>query len=133
MVKSSSPNLPNTWLIFLCPCTQLPRRTCPHSTSSIFAVHISCSNFTVLLFRKPEFINKTLLHLCLLQGYYVIHVYSFRYYPWFHVTAIGLGTYYPWIRWHTCILWAKKGSSSCVEYVCSIIYVAIRTICGSLR
>jgi hypothetical protein len=23
--------------------------------------------------------------------------YSIRYYPWFYVTAVGLGTYYPWI------------------------------------
>jgi hypothetical protein len=35
-----------------------------------------------------------------------IHVtYSVRYYPWFHVTAVGLGTYYPWIRGHTCTVW----------------------------
>ena len=25
-------------------------------------------------------------------------VYSLRYYPRFHVTTVGLGTYYPWIR-----------------------------------
>ena len=24
-------------------------------------------------------------------------IYSFRYYPRFHVTAVGLGTYYPWV------------------------------------
>jgi hypothetical protein len=32
----------------------------------------------------------------MLHEYYVIH--SVRYYPWFQVTAVGLGTYYPWIR-----------------------------------
>jgi hypothetical protein len=31
-------------------------------------------------------------------------VYSVRYYPRFHITAVGLGTYYPWIRGHYCIL-----------------------------
>jgi hypothetical protein len=29
-------------------------------------------------------------------------MYSVRYYPRFHVTAVGLGTYYPWIRGSTC-------------------------------
>jgi hypothetical protein len=32
-----------------------------------------------------------------------IYTYSVRYYPQFHVTAVGLGTYYLCIRWHTCI------------------------------
>jgi hypothetical protein len=27
-------------------------------------------------------------------------MYSVQYYPWFHVTAVGLGTYYPWIWGH---------------------------------
>jgi hypothetical protein len=30
-------------------------------------------------------------------------VYSFRYYPRFHVTAVGLGTCYSWIRGSACI------------------------------
>jgi len=30
-------------------------------------------------------------------------IYSVRYYPWFHVTTVGLGTYYPQIRWSSCI------------------------------
>ena len=30
-------------------------------------------------------------------------IYSVRYYPRFSVTAVGLGTYYPWIRRSTCI------------------------------
>jgi hypothetical protein len=30
-------------------------------------------------------------------------MYSVRYYPRFHVTAVGLGMYCPWIRGHTCI------------------------------
>jgi hypothetical protein len=41
-------------------------------------------------------------------------MYSVRYYPWFHITTVGLGTYYPWMRGHTCIgnyhlsvLWLK--------------------------
>jgi hypothetical protein len=31
-------------------------------------------------------------------------IYSVRCYPQFHVTALGLGTHYPWIRGHTFIL-----------------------------
>jgi len=30
-------------------------------------------------------------------------IYSVRYYPRFHVTAVGLGTYYPRIRGSACI------------------------------
>jgi hypothetical protein len=37
----------------------------------------------------------------MLHDYHVI--YNVRYYPRLHVTALGLGTYYPWIRGHTCI------------------------------
>jgi hypothetical protein len=40
----------------------------------------------------------------MLHEYHVI--YSFHYYPWFHATAVGLETYYPWIRGHRCtVLW----------------------------
>jgi len=31
-------------------------------------------------------------------------IYSVRCYRRFHVTAVGLGTYYPWIRGSACIL-----------------------------
>jgi hypothetical protein len=37
----------------------------------------------------------------MLHGYHVI--YGVRYYPRFHVTAVGLGMYYPWIRGHTYV------------------------------
>jgi hypothetical protein len=36
------------------------------------------------------------------------HVNSIRYYPQFHVTAVGLGTYYPRIRWHYCTLLVRS-------------------------
>jgi len=42
---------------------------------------------------------------CVLHKYHVI--YSIQYYPWFHVTAVGLGTYYPRIRGSACILLIK--------------------------
>jgi hypothetical protein len=38
----------------------------------------------------------------MLHEYHVIC--SVRYYPRFHVTAVGLGTYYPWIRGHYSII-----------------------------
>jgi hypothetical protein len=34
-------------------------------------------------------------------------IYSFRYYTRFSVTAVGLGTYYTWIRRSTCITFYK--------------------------
>jgi hypothetical protein len=36
-------------------------------------------------------------------------LYRVRYYPRFYVTAVGLGTYYPWIRRHYCSrTWASN-------------------------
>jgi len=34
---------------------------------------------------------------------YVTRISRYVYYPRFHVTAVGLGTYYPWIRGSACI------------------------------
>ena len=55
MVKSSSPNAPSTWLIFLCPHIHASPQTCHHSASSILAVLISCHAITVFVFREPLF------------------------------------------------------------------------------
>jgi hypothetical protein len=71
----------------------LPRRTCHHSASSVLAVRISCRVIAVFVLRKSLFINEILLYLGLLHEDHV--VYSVRYYPWFHITAVRLGTYYP--------------------------------------
>jgi hypothetical protein len=47
------------------------------------------------------------LHNVSIKLYRMLHEYhvkySVRYYPRFHITAVGLGTYYPWIRGHYCI------------------------------
>ena len=56
MVKSSSPNTPNTCLISLCPRTHASLQTCHHSASSVLTVRISCCIITVFVFRKPLFI-----------------------------------------------------------------------------
>ena len=52
-------------------------------------------NFTVFMYvtRISRYI--TLCHV----------IFSVRYYPRFHVTAVGLGTYYPWIWGSACILY----------------------------
>jgi len=42
----------------------------------------------------------------MLHEYHVI--YSVRYYPLFHVTAVVLGTYYLRIRWSACTDCAPK-------------------------
>jgi hypothetical protein len=49
-------------------------------------------------------INCTVL--TFLHEYHVI--YSVWYYPRFHVIAVGLGTYYAWIRGHCCTVHAMK-------------------------
>jgi hypothetical protein len=48
----------------------------------------------------------------MLHEYHVI--YSVQYYPRLHIIAVGLGTYYPWIRGH------------CRMYVCIYMYVKIK-------
>jgi len=55
MVKSSSPNAPSTWLIFLCPRTHSSTQTCQHSASSVLAVRISWRVIAMFVFRKPLF------------------------------------------------------------------------------
>jgi len=62
-------------------------------------------NFIITLFNIDNVllcvIYKTLTYLCTLHEYHVI--YSVRYYPRFHVTAVGLGTYYTRIWGNYCI------------------------------
>jgi hypothetical protein len=41
----------------------------------------------------------------MLHEYHVI--YSVRYYPRFHVTAVGLGTYYVWLWGHYCTVFSR--------------------------
>jgi hypothetical protein len=43
------------------------------------------------------------LHFTVLMNVIRISRYSVRCYPWFNVTAVGLGTYYPWIRGPYCV------------------------------
>ena len=54
MVKSSSPNLPSTWLIFLCPHTHASPQTFHHSASSVLPVRISCRVIALFVFRKQQ-------------------------------------------------------------------------------
>ena len=51
MLKSSRPNAPSTWLIFVA----VPMPTCYLSASSVLAVQISCHVTTVFVFIKPIF------------------------------------------------------------------------------
>jgi hypothetical protein len=44
----------------------------------------------------------------MLHEYHVI--YSVRYYLWFHVIAVGVGTYFPWIRRQIFIYVTSTGS-----------------------
>jgi hypothetical protein len=48
----------------------------------------------------------------MLYEYHVLH--SFRYYPRLHVTAVALGTYYPWIRGHACISFTCPSLCFCI-------------------
>jgi hypothetical protein len=44
-------------------------------------------------------------------------IFSFRYYPRFHVTAVGLGTYYPYLRVHTRNLYCN--------FYCNVYYAGL--------
>jgi hypothetical protein len=71
-----------------------------------------CANLSIKLYRiYVRYRNITLYHV----------IYSFRYYPRFSVTAVGLGTYYLWIRWSTCIKYKKlynmKWLYSCIGFL----------------
>ena len=54
MLKSSSQNVPSTWLSFLLPRTHASPQTCHHSASSILAVRISCHVIAMVVFRKQQ-------------------------------------------------------------------------------
>jgi hypothetical protein len=55
----------------------------------------------------------------MLHEYHVI--YSVQYYPQFHVTVVGLGTYYPWLRGHYCRRYSRLYSS--YNYLVSVLCV----------
>jgi len=54
MVKSSSPNVPSTSVIFLCLRTHTSPQTCHHSASSILTVQISCCIIAMFVCRKQQ-------------------------------------------------------------------------------
>ena len=69
-----------------------------------YTINVQCSvQYTLLL-----------LYLCVLHKYHII--YSIRYYPQFHITAVGLGTYCLQVRGSACTLimllwwWLQKQS-----------------------
>jgi hypothetical protein len=68
------------------PILMLPRRTWPYSASSVIAIHFSCHVISVFLF----------------VTWMSHYMYRIWYYPQFHVTTVGLGTYYLWVQGHTC-------------------------------
>jgi hypothetical protein len=77
------------------PVLTLPRRTCHHSASafSLFTLVVAIRSVCV---QKALIYQLTLLYWCMVHEYHVI--YSVRYYPRLHLTAVDLGTYYPRTR-----------------------------------
>jgi len=83
-----------------------------------------------------------LCRICMLHEYYV--TYSIRYYPRFHVTTVGLGTYYPRIRGSTCnnnqfnctvhsknIMLLTPWSRVVLEKLCGFQLVRFPAFCGT--
>ena len=87
-------------------------------------------NISIKLYRIYVFYTNNAL-------YHVI--YSVRYYPRFRVTAVGLGTYYPWIRGPPVIssLWIGlpvlsrcriNWSTACVKYYVGFLGLEIHAL-----
>jgi hypothetical protein len=91
MVKSSNPNSPITWLIFLCPKYSHFLAELASILLLAFSLFALVAAISVFIFGKPLFIDHTLPYFCMLDEYRV------QYYPQFHVTMVVLGMYYPQI------------------------------------
>jgi hypothetical protein len=96
MAKYCRPNASSTWLIFVCP----PYSRFPAELAAIlplpFSLFALVAALSHCLCSESPYLSIKLYCICLLHKYHV--KYSVQYYPRFHVTAVGLGTYYPWIR-----------------------------------
>ena len=55
-------------------------------------------------------------------------IWSVRYYPWFSVIAVGLGTYYPRIRQSTCTCFFTVSIRHCVLH--AGIYTSVLFFCA---
>jgi hypothetical protein len=53
----------------------------------------------------------------MLHEYHVIRVHGVWYYLRFHTTAVGLVTYYPWVRVHYCVM------SLCIRYLQMLVFL----------
>ena len=73
-------------------------------------------------------INLYRIHVCYMNTVMYVHVcymntilhhliYSVQYYPLFHVTAVGLGMYYPWIWGSACICYTLVQPSGAERHV----------------
>jgi hypothetical protein len=108
MVKSSSPNVPSTWLIFLCPCSHATLQNLPPFCFS----HSRCSH--QLPHYRNVCIQKAYIYINKIYHIYVCYtentLHSVWYYPWFYITKVGLWTYYLWIQGHWITLTATTKS-----------------------
>jgi hypothetical protein len=99
MVKSSIPNAPSTWFIFLCPRTHAASIPCVHTCK---IVHCKCTTYCTLhyiitLFNVGNVLLCIIYQLNCTVSMYVTQyhiMYSIRCYPWLCETTVGLGTYY---------------------------------------
>jgi len=68
----------------------------------------------------------------MLYEYHVI--YSVRYYPRFHVTSLGLGTYCPWIRRSACTRYSPylDEVTQCILDTARVIKTSRMLISGEL-
>jgi hypothetical protein len=98
MDKSSSPNVPSIGLIFLrrCSCFRIELASILLLAFSLFKLvatlsYCLCSESPYLSIKFYS------IYVCSMN----ITLYSVWYYPWFHVTTVVLGMYYPWIWGHS--------------------------------
>jgi hypothetical protein len=97
--------------MFLCPCTHA--KTLLSYEQETEKVHCKCKmlcrvHFIITLLDVGNVLLCIIYQLNFTVFMYVTqisqNIYSVQYYPQFHVTAVGLGTYYLQIQGHYCIL-----------------------------
>jgi hypothetical protein len=113
MVKSNSPNAPSTWLFFLCPVPSFPTELASVMLL-MFSLFTLVAEILQRLCSENPYLSIKLYHVyvCCMD---VTFIYSIQYYPWFHITAIGLGmllfsnatTCPSWTSWSPSWLWLK--------------------------
>jgi hypothetical protein len=144
IVKSSSPNKPSTWLIFLCPLCLSSLKDYAKTSESLtfismrerkYTVNVQCSvQYTLFNVGNVLLFVIYQLHITVFMFTWIsCFIYSARYYLWFHMTSVGLVPYYPQVQGYYYIIvtwkhvWKHYFSFSCLILMHSWHWLPILT------